>query len=180
MPSKCSCEPFLYWKFHFLPLKKENIQKLRKWRNHASELDLMLIRKTISTEDQESWYDSLDNHQCYYELRYESIFIAVLQVKNIDTTWSSGEAGVIVNPESKILPTTLTMGILIFYQHFFTNCNFESMTARVKKSNSEMIRLNLDLGFKILQDYGDHISLHLEASRFLNKNRRLLSYFETL
>lgn len=179
MPSKCNCKHFARGKFLYSPLKKKNIQKLRHWRNEASLSGLMILSKRISVKEQDSWFQSLDQYQHYYEFRYDMRFVAVLQVKNIDRNCKSGEAGIIMNPEESIPPTILTMAILMFYQRYFIHYKFESMTAKVKKSNKSMIKLNLDLGYEVIGDYNDYLFLTLNASRFLNENGRLLDFLQT-
>ena len=179
MPSKCNCEHFSRGKFLYSPLSKDHIQGLRQWRNEASLSGLMIVSKRISVKEQDSWFQSLDQYQHYYELRYDMRFVAVLQVKNIDRNCKSGEAGIIMNPEVRTPATVLTMAILMFYQRYFIHYKFESLTAKVKKSNKSMIKLNLDLGYKVKGDYTDYLSLTLNASRFLNKNRRLLEFLQT-
>ena len=75
-------------------LEFEDIELVRRWRNHPKIRKRMSFKKHISKEMQKAWFDSINNKYNYYFLiEYQGRYIGVIDNKKINEEDFTAEGG---------------------------------------------------------------------------------------
>lgn len=128
-----------------------DIELVRKWRNHPKIQSKMGYRKHISKEQQLRWFHSINNPlNFYFLIEYQGKDIGVINTKNIDYQEKSGEGGIFVweeNLEQEFIPTYASLCLLNF--SFFV-LGFNKSFIQIIPSNYRAISYNKNLGYVLL------------------------------
>lgn len=134
-----------------LPVCREDIQEMRRWRNHEEVRSCFVYDKPISEEEQESWYRS------YLEKEDDIVWIAreehslekvgSVALYRIDREQKTAEIGRLILAEGMggrgygkiLLDGALQLG--------FTALGLEEIRVKVFYDNLPSMHINLSLGF---------------------------------
>jgi RimJ/RimL family protein N-acetyltransferase len=155
-----------------IPLKKDNIETLRFWRNSPEIKSKMIFQEDLTIQNQIQWFDNLDHTQHYYELYHQMNFIGVLNIKNIQWDLKIGEAGIIIGDPKFINSPVPVLAIVLMMDFYFKELNFNELKAKVLKGNTKALKLNLELGYQIINELKDHFLLSIESSKHNEHNKR--------
>jgi UDP-4-amino-4,6-dideoxy-N-acetyl-beta-L-altrosamine N-acetyltransferase len=86
-------------KYDFIvsPLREENIEMVRHWRNDPVVASNHAFREYITPEMQKAWFKSIDTiHTLYGTIDYKDRKIGVINMKNIDWETRTAEGGIFI------------------------------------------------------------------------------------
>lgn len=130
----------------------EDIELIRKWRNHPDIRKNMMFKKHITKSMQEDWFHSINNPFNYYFLiEYRGTDIGVINCKNVNTIDGYGEGGIFIwknNEKDEFAPVLASLCLLnaIFMVLNIYNKSF----VRIVKTNRKAINFNKSLGYILL------------------------------
>ena len=136
----------------YIRLKEEDIELVRKWRNHPSIKNNMVYREYITPEMQKKWFASINNNNnLYFIIEYKGKKIGLINGKDINWEDMSMETGIFIWHKyyrKSHIPTICSMifadvGVTIWKLH---------PRATILKSNEKALRYNKSLGFKVIED----------------------------
>ncbi len=130
-------------------LTPESAEIVRQWRNRPEILNQMEYTETISQEQQQAWFTSIDPESCqYFLIRSQNEPAGMIHLIRIDHTKKTAEAGLFIG-ESKFSGTGIALGAsLLLLDHAFNNLGLLNIKAKVKNTNTAAQQYNRLLGFK--------------------------------
>ncbi|MFT5860218.1 MAG: UDP-4-amino-4,6-dideoxy-N-acetyl-beta-L-altrosamine N-acetyltransferase [Flavobacteriaceae bacterium] len=154
-------------------ISHNDIEKIRTWRNSEDVVENMFYREQISVQLQEEWFESLNESDCYLMIVYRSEQIGVVNVKKIDWSKRSGEAGVFIGEKEYYKSIVPMLAILCMMDAFFETFSFSALTARVRKENQIGLNFNFELGYKVVGGESDQLVLRVTEEDYLNAAVRI-------
>jgi UDP-4-amino-4,6-dideoxy-N-acetyl-beta-L-altrosamine N-acetyltransferase len=126
----------------------EDIELIRKWRNHPDIRKSMEFKKRITADMQRQWFDSINNPYNYYFLiYYQNQPMGVLNCKNINLKDTYGEGGIFIWDSSggQYLPVFASLCLLnvVFSELQMFNKSF----VKIHRDNKKAILFNKSLGY---------------------------------
>lgn len=143
-------------------IQRDDLELIRTWRNDPFVQKTMLFQETISSEDQQSWFENLGNSNVYFLLTVEEKKVGVLHVKSIDWEKRSGEAGVFIGDPGYRNSNVPMLAICAMMDLFLGVFAFNSLQATVRKDQPETLEFNQQLGYEIIRE--DALSYQLEVT----------------
>lgn len=137
----------------FERLHYDDLELVRGWRNSKEVSKNMIYQKTITSSEQEEWFESINNNNnFYYVVSYKGNKIALVNIKNVDFEIGTGECGCFIGVEEyrtcglgfPILAAMLDFAFDVLY--------LKKIYSHVLKSNVGVLRFNLRFGFQICPD----------------------------
>ena len=167
-------------KYHvnLIPLDKKNLEYVRNLRNLEETSSPMDSSDYITSQQQTSWYNSLDKDlNKYFVVEYDNKKTGVVNVKDIDYIKSEGEVGFFMDPQYK--GKYIAFRAVLALHHFcFDSLNLKAIKIRVLKTNEVSLNFSKKLGYELLNtDDNKLLFLILSKSRF---NTILQSLEQTL
>ncbi len=131
-------------------LKEKDIELVRQWRNSDAVRLNMEYRKIITPEEQLVWYNSINNLSNNYMLiYYKGEKIGLLNDKNIDWEKRSSESGLFIGVEKyyhSFVPYFVSIAGIELNFHFL---NWQKQYAHILRSNTNAIKYNMELGYRL-------------------------------
>ncbi|VDH00940.1 Putative ribosomal N-acetyltransferase YdaF [Lysinibacillus sphaericus] len=129
-------------------VKKDDLQRILKWRNQDFIREVMLDSEIISFEQHSQWFNSLqDNKTSITKIfHFNSIPYGVLNINHIDEINGTCEWGVYIG--SKLAPKGI--GSLLGYtalQYIFCELKIRKLSAKVLGFNERSISFHKKVGF---------------------------------
>jgi RimJ/RimL family protein N-acetyltransferase len=149
-----NAKKFLQYGINFRQVETlEDVEKLRCTRNLAHVRQQMFNHEEISPEMQKKWFQQLDHGKNFYFIYgLNQVDIGVVNITNVDFLLGVGDAGIYVSNEF-YFGSHFNIGALLFlYGYAFEVLNLKSIRARILPSNAKAIRMNLSLGFKLMNN----------------------------
>lgn len=144
------------------------IEIVRTWRNSEAIRQQMLFQEIILKEDQKAWFNKLNQNNIYLTIHYENEMLGLINVKNIDWNKKSGETGVFIESESfsgSIIPL---FAIYCLMDAAFKIFGLLTLKATVKKTNSNALRLNKELGYKTISEDQNAFVMEITKENYLS------------
>jgi len=142
-------------------ITENDLELIRNWRNSNSIVKHMFFQQKINHEDQLEWYRKLDKKHNLYFIYNEQ---GVIHLKNIDWIKKEAEAGIFTIYQEH---STMNMAAIITLMDFaFHALLFNQLLAKVKKNSSENVAMNIQLGYKIISDENDCITMICKNSEY--------------
>lgn len=142
-------------------ITENNLELIRNWRNNNSVVKHMFFQYNISQEEQQEWYRKLDKKHNLYFIYNEQ---GVIHLKNIDWTKKEAEAGIFTIHQEN---ATINMAAIITLMDFaFNVLSLNQLLAKVKKSSSENITMNIQLGYNIISEENNCITMVCKKSEY--------------
>jgi len=150
-------------------LREEDIELVRQWRNSDPVRMNMKYREIISPEKQREWFNSINNVNFHYVIiQYQGEKIGLLNDKNIDWENLTSETGIFIGrPEfyHTFVPYLVSVAGI---ETLFYFLGWKKQYAHVLKSNTNAIKYNLELGYRLCegQEGIDHQRYELTRESF--------------
>ena len=154
-----------------VPLKKEDIEMVRSWRNDREVSQFMAFREQISPEQQIKWFDSINNDRNrFFVIQIHEQPVGLTEFKKIDFEKREAEAGIFIHDKkyhNSIFPCAISILLL---DYGFGELNLGEVLAHILDSNRRAVRYNKFLGFETDSepDASGNRLYHLTKSRYLN------------
>ena len=133
-------------------LEFEDIELVRRWRNHPKIRKRMSFKKHISKEMQKAWFDSINNKYNYYFLiEYQGRYIGVIDNKKINEEDFTAEGGIFIwddELDNEFVPIFASL-CLLNVNAFCFDLLYKSFV-QILKTNHKAIAFNKQLGYKLL------------------------------
>lgn len=150
-------------------LKEEDIELVRQWRNSDPVRMNMNYQQIITPEQQREWFNSINNVNFHYVIiQYRGEKIGVLNDKNIDWEALTSETGIFIGrPEfyHTFVPKLVSIAGI---ETLFYNLGWKKQYAHVLLSNTNAVKYNLELGYRLCegQEGVDHQRYELTRESF--------------
>lgn len=136
------------------PLKQEDLEQLRLWRNCPDIKKQMLDQTEISTQQQQRWFNRvcIDRRQMQFVIYYKNQKVGACNLKSptpsIVTKCDSLETGFYLG-DAKYRGTILAFfAALALNRYAFEQLGIKFLKSQVKSSNSAALRFNGQLGYQ--------------------------------
>jgi len=159
----------------FRRVQKEDIEKLRQWRNSEDIRNKMIYKKYITPEMQKEWFRTIEKsyHHSYYIINVKNKDIGLFNQKNFNIQGKITESGLfIVDPEYKTSYIPVIASLTMIQSSFFAMGETESFV-RTIKTNHEALNYNYSLGYEIFKEEKDFYILRMTPESFLRKTKKL-------
>lgn len=150
-------------------LRKEDIELVRQWRNSDAVRMNMNFTEIITPEQQLEWFNSINNERFHYVIiHYGGEKIGLLNDKNIDWENRTSETGIFIGrPEfyHTFVPYLVSVAGI---ETLFYFIGWKKQYAHVLRSNTNAIKYNLELGYRLCegQDGIEHQRYELTRESF--------------
>lgn len=153
-------------------LSIEELDLVRSWRNSEEVSQHMFFQYKISEVDQLKWFKRLNKESIYLTIHFNDEKLGLINIKNINWVEISGEAGIFVGLEKYKGSIVPTYAIYCLMDAAFTNLGFNKLFATIKKSNLNAIKLNQELGYKLIHEDESAVKMHITREEYeIQKSR---------
>ena len=151
-----------------VPLTKEHIQLVRKWRNDPSIKKYARDQHYITKEAQEKWWKSKDNDEnLYYLVEIDNKYIGLIWANNL---YKRTETGFYIYDEDYQNSIYSYKVVTFFHEILFNKLKLEFIHCDIMHTNKRAIRFNTSLGYKNVM-YDAYL---LSKDDFLESRKRIL------
>ena len=130
----------------------QDIELVRKWRNHPDIRKRMAFKKHITQRMQEAWFNSINNKFNYYFLiEYKGKHIGVINTKSINLKEMYGEGGIFIWDTALDNEYVSVLASLCFLNAVFYKLKiFNKSFVQILQDNHRAIQFNRSLGYVLL------------------------------
>ncbi|MBW6484094.1 MAG: GNAT family N-acetyltransferase [Vicingaceae bacterium] len=161
-----------------IQLKKitvEDIELIRTKRNSENISSKMIYRDYISEEQQQKWFESIDNfNNFYYLIFYNHQPIGLINDRNLDWKNLTSEAGLFIWDEKYLKSIVPALATLTLIELGFEVLSWNKTTIKILASNTEALAYNKQIGFKITEQNNDIVFMELNRHTYVEKTRNLI------
>ena len=137
-------------------LRRDHLEMVRLWRNQDHIRKNMQFQDTLTREDQQLWFDSLDmERNLYWIIRSNDYPIGLIHIKEIDDELNVGEAGIFIGEPSYLHMPQPMLAILFMMELSFHSLGLELLKAKIKSGNQHAISFNKQLGYGLLPNQSE-------------------------
>ncbi len=157
-------------------LKADDIELVRQWRNSDPVRLNMKYQKIITHEQQQQWFNSINNLQNNYLLiHYQGEKIGLLNDKNIDWDLRTSESGIFLGRTeyyNSFIPYLVSVAGIETTFYFL---GWNKQLAHILRSNTNAVQFNLQLGYHLCegQDGVDHQRYEMTRESFEQKASKI-------
>lgn len=154
-------------------LDQKDLELVRTWRNDNYVRQRMLFQEEISEQDQLKWFRSLDKSMIYLVIVHADTKIGLINVRKIDWKGRTGEAGIIIGLEkyrNSIIPM---LAVYTLMDVFFEQFEFIELNACVRKNNEQALEFNINLGYRISEEFDDYYLLSVSKEVYRENRKRM-------
>lgn len=138
-------------------LTRNDIEKVRLWRNSIKISQYMEYRGYITPEMQEKWFFKIDNEKNYFFIiECWGKDIGLINLKEIDYTTNTAETGIFIYDESFHSEMISYRAMLAQMDFAFDTLHLEKIIAHILTDNTRSLKFHNAFGF-YLQDKQDGI-----------------------
>ncbi len=131
-------------------LQAEDIEMIRHWRNDPKISQHMVYRQYITEEMQIAWYNRINNdYNYYFIIEWESRSVGLINIRDINETQNSGEAGVFFWDDACLNSEVPPRASLAIYDFAYEVLELRYVRAQILRSNVRAIRFNKYMGFRL-------------------------------
>lgn len=141
----------------FIKLREEHLEQVLEWRTQEDVTKFMNTDIKKDMDKQREWFRRISNSEtdAYWVIEIKGTPVGIISLNNIDYMNKRTSWGFYIGEEKYrlyggIIPT-------YFYNYVFATYDFHKITAEVMEGNSNVIKLNLLHGYRIVGVYKDHI-----------------------
>lgn len=134
---------------NFINLTEEELEMVRKWRNHPDIKRWMYHQHEISEEEHRSFVESLRKsfQNAYWLVKGDERYVGVLYFNRINLEQRHTYFGIYANPYDRIPGAGRILGNLVI-KLAFDMLDLHTLKLEVLEDNEKAIRLYANLGFK--------------------------------
>ncbi|MCX6283081.1 MAG: hypothetical protein NTW31_02430 [Bacteroidetes bacterium] len=150
-------------------LKVEDIELVRQWRNSDPVRLNMKFRDIITQEQQLNWFNSINNlNYNYLLIHYQGEKIGLLNDKNIDWEARTSESGIFLGNSAFYNSFVQYLISIAGIETTFFLMGWKKQFAHILRSNSNAIKFNIELGYKLCagQEAVDHQQYEMTRESF--------------
>jgi len=153
---------------------EEKQEQVRQWRNDPKIAQYMDYQKEITPEQQIQWFHRINNESnLYYIIEYQGIESGVINIKDIDKEYNSGEGGIYIY-EDRFLNTDISYRAHIaLFDYAFNELHLQNITSKIQDSNTRAKRFAYFLGSEMLSNEDGFTHWNLTKEAYLNNNNRI-------
>ena len=169
-------------KIRLIRLRREDIELVRQWRNSPAINRYMEYRGYISREQQEEWYESVNNDtNLYFIIEHEYKKIGMINARDINWEEKSCESGVFYWDEG-VYNTPVPIMVAMILSETFVEIFEMKVYARILRSNKRAIRYNTFMGFRLCegQENVENQLYYLDRESYLKKAGKVRQAFYLL
>jgi UDP-4-amino-4,6-dideoxy-N-acetyl-beta-L-altrosamine N-acetyltransferase len=131
-------------------LRKEDIERVRQWRNSEKINQFMEYRGNIRPEMQRKWFQSVDNFEnFYYIIEYEKKDIGLINSSHIDWNNVSSEGGIFLWDEQYYESFVPVWASLCLLETSFYILGASRSVIKTLRDNERAKKLNIHLGYEL-------------------------------
>ena len=157
-------------------LTRTDIELVRSWRNQDRIRNQMFYTDLITEQEQELWFDSVNNSLNYYFLIvFKSKKIGLIHAKNIDLEVGYGEGGIFIGELADENSWAATMASICLLSFVFEKLSLKSSLIKVKSKNLNAIKYNELLGYKEVSALNNCTVMYLDKKSFNRATSKLKS-----
>jgi RimJ/RimL family protein N-acetyltransferase len=133
-------------------LQHTDIEMVRQWRNDPKVSSFMAFRDHISEEQQEMWFESINNEQNHFFIIYNEVMpVGMCELKKIDLSLRTAEGGVFFYDED-FRNSPYCVGVAVLLSGYgFNDLKLQKIYAQILDDNTRAIRFNKFLGYEFLE-----------------------------
>jgi UDP-4-amino-4,6-dideoxy-N-acetyl-beta-L-altrosamine N-acetyltransferase len=164
-------------------LKEEDIELVRQWRNSDPVRLNMKYQGIITAEQQKQWFASVNNHQFnYLMIHYKGEKIGLLNDKNIDWEARSSESGIFLGRTEYYNSYVPYLVSVAGIETTFYVLGWNRQYAHILRSNTNAVRFNLQLGYRLCegQENNDHQLYEMTRDSFEQKAGKIRKAVKSL
>ena len=155
-------------------LTRTDIELVRSWRNQDRIRHQMFYTDIITEQEQELWFDSINNALNYYFLIvFKSKKIGLIHAKNIDLEVGYGEGGIFIGELADENSWAATMASICLLSFVFEKLSLKSSLIKVKSNNLNAIKYNELLGYKEVSSLDNCAVMSLDKKSFNRATSKL-------
>ena len=155
-------------------LTRTDIELVRSWRNQDRIRNQMFYTDIITEQEQELWFDSINNALNYYFLIvFKSKKIGLIHAKNIDLEVGYGEGGIFIGELADENSWAATMASICLLSFVFEKLSLKSSLIKVKSNNLNAIKYNELLGYKEVSSLDNCAVMSLDKKSFNRATSKL-------
>lgn len=125
-----------------------DIELIRQMRNRDDIRSKMLDQRLISPEQQEKWFQSINNNEnLYFVICHNDTRIGLVYGKNINYENKTAEGGIFIWDQSYLGTGIPAKASILMMELSFEVAGMEKIYARVNELNSLAINYNKSLGY---------------------------------
>ncbi|MEI6899715.1 MAG: GNAT family N-acetyltransferase, partial [Bacteroidota bacterium] len=150
-------------------LKEADIELVRHWRNSDPVRLNMKHQELITSEEQKSWFKSIDNLQNnYLMIHYLGEKIGLLNDKNVDWENLTSESGIFLGRVEFYHTFVPYLVSIAGIETTFYLLGWKRQFAHILRSNINAIQFNLQLGYQLCEDQDgiEHQKYEMTRSSF--------------
>ena len=161
---------FIRYGITFRRIQREDIEKVRQWRNSKAIRQKMIYRKYITQKMQEKWFSGIEKsyHHSYYIIHFEGKDIGLLNQKNFRVPGKMKESGIfIVNDNYKTSYIPVIASLIMWF--LLINILFISRHLEKKDNNLLITRKERRKMVRIIDDKGNIIGCWQDKAQFCSQ-----------
>lgn len=147
-------------------LKETDIELVRQWRNSDPVRMNMHYREIITPQQQLQWFRTIDNLQNnYLMIHYSGEKIGLLNDKNIDWEARTSESGFFLGRTEYYTTHVPLLVAVAGIETTFYALNWRKQYAHILRTNTNAIRFNEQLGYRLSRGQEDEEHRRYEMTR---------------
>jgi RimJ/RimL family protein N-acetyltransferase len=133
-------------------LQHKDIEMVRQWRNDPKVSAFMAFRDHISEEQQEKWFESINNENNHFFITYfQEIPVGMCELKKIDWSLRTAEGGIFFYDED-FRNSPYCVGVALLVSGYgFNDLKLKKIYAQIIDGNTRAIRFNKFLGYEFVE-----------------------------
>lgn len=130
-------------------LTEDKIEMVRRWRNDPKIQQYMEYREKITPEMQKVWFNRINNdNNLYYIIEIDGKEIGLINCKDIDEEYDSGEGGIFVWDDEYLNSDLSFRATCLFYNYLFNGLGLKHLFGHVIDDNKRAQSFNKALGIQ--------------------------------
>ena len=135
---------------NFVPLRSEDLELVREWRNSPEVSQYMYTENFISKEQQEKWFEKIqqDESSKYWMIKYEDKNLGVANIVDIDRRNSKCNWGFYLGNSSirgKGIGAKVEFNVL---NYVFEELKLNKLVGEVFSFNEKVVKMHEKFGFR--------------------------------
>lgn len=165
------------------PVRHDDIELLRQWRNSDRVREQMHDQSIISSEQQEAWFLAIQHrfHEAYWVVYCQGVPTGMLCIKGKEKLGSESEVDVGMytgTPPSPVKHSLLGFAMALMQMSIvFDTLALGSISMEVKASNENALKFNRLLGYREQGTSNEFVRMRITAEEFIKGKKRLSRYF---
>lgn len=157
-------------------LNERSAEMVREWRNDAKIKQHMFYTKDISAEQQEQWFQGIDNNNnFFFVIHANNKPVGLINISQINWARKTAQTGLFIYDDDSIASDIPVRASLAMLDIFFLLMGINTVYAKVKGDNKIAHSYNSSLGFVRIEETEGGAGFLYELSKveYLQKAKKL-------